>query len=125
MRISPNLIASFSVMALVACGGAAQDSKEADVWAGFKGTYAGPAEPRGERSSAKAESGRSDAKSKTEAKEAVGGYILVEAESFDEAMKIASEWPLLDYEAFVEVRPVLDLCVPQTMLKARMAAANA
>ena len=60
-----------------------------------------------------------------EAKEAVGGYILVEAESFDEAMKIASEWPLLDYEAFVEVRPVLDLCVPQTMLKARMAAANA
>src|SRR5690606_4082370 len=63
--------ALFSVVALVACGGAAQDTKESDVWAGFKGTYAGPAEPRGETSSAKAEAAQRDAKSKTEAKEAV------------------------------------------------------
>jgi len=59
-----------------------------------------------------------------ESKEAVGGYILVEAESFEEAVKIASEWPLLEYDAFVEVRPVLDLCVPMTMLNERLATAG-
>jgi hypothetical protein len=60
-----------------------------------------------------------------ESKEAVGGYILIEADSLEEAVKIASEWPLLNYDAFVEVRPVLDLCVPMTMLNERIAAAEA
>lgn len=45
-----------------------------------------------------------------EAKEAVGGYVLVRATDFDEAMKIAGEWPLLDYECVVEVRPVRVQC---------------
>ena len=45
-----------------------------------------------------------------EAKEAVGGYVLVLAADFDEAMKIAAEWPLLDYNATVEVRPVRKQC---------------
>lgn len=45
-----------------------------------------------------------------EAKEAVGGYVLVLAADFDEAMKIAGEWPLLDYDATVEVRPVRQQC---------------
>ena len=45
-----------------------------------------------------------------EAKEAVGGYVLVLAADFDEAMQIAGEWPLLDYECTVEVRPVRQQC---------------
>lgn len=59
-----------------------------------------------------------------ESKEAVGGYILLEVETFDEAVKIASEWPLLNYDAFVEVRPVLNQCVPATMLGEKMAMAH-
>jgi hypothetical protein len=55
-----------------------------------------------------------------EAKEAVGGYILVQAESFEEAVKIASEWPLLDYDAFVEVRPVMDQCATMKLVGGRM-----
>ena len=45
-----------------------------------------------------------------EAKEAVGGYVLVQAADFDEAMAIAGEWPLLDYDCVVEVRPVRVQC---------------
>ena len=45
-----------------------------------------------------------------ESKEAIGGYILVHAADFDEAMKIAHEWPLLDYDGAVEVRPVRVQC---------------
>ena len=45
-----------------------------------------------------------------ESKEAVGGYVLVRAADFEEAMAIAGEWPLLDYDATVEVRPVRVQC---------------
>jgi hypothetical protein len=45
-----------------------------------------------------------------ESKEAVGGYVLVQAADFNEAMKVAGEWPLLDYGAAVEVRPVRHQC---------------
>jgi hypothetical protein len=45
-----------------------------------------------------------------ESKEAIGGYVLLQAADFDEAMKIANEWPLLDYEAVVEVRPLRVQC---------------
>lgn len=45
-----------------------------------------------------------------ESKEAVGGYVMVQAADFDEAMKIAGEWPLLDYECVVEVRPLRLQC---------------
>lgn len=45
-----------------------------------------------------------------ESKEAVGGYVIVRAADFDEAMKIAGEWPLLDYDCTVEVRPVREQC---------------
>lgn len=45
-----------------------------------------------------------------ESKEAVGGYVLVQAANFDEAMEIAGQWPLLDYECVVEVRPVRVQC---------------
>lgn len=45
-----------------------------------------------------------------EAKEAVGGYVTVLAADLDEAVKIAEEWPLLDYDASVEVRPIRKQC---------------
>jgi hypothetical protein len=60
-----------------------------------------------------------------EAKEAVGGYILIQAESMDEAMKVASEWPLLAHGAFVEVRPVMEQCATMTILGQRMVKAGA
>lgn len=45
-----------------------------------------------------------------ESKEAIGGYVLVQAADFDEALKIADEWPLLDYDGIVELRPVRVQC---------------
>jgi hypothetical protein len=45
-----------------------------------------------------------------ESKEAVGGYVMVLAADLDEATKIAEEWPLLDYDATVEVRPIRQQC---------------
>jgi hypothetical protein len=59
-----------------------------------------------------------------EAKEAVGGYILVQAESMEEAVRIASEWPLLEYDAFVEVRPVMDQCATMKIVGGRMEIAS-
>lgn len=56
-----------------------------------------------------------------ESKEAVGGYILVQAGDFDEAMEIASEWPLLDYDGVVEVRPVLPQCATMRLVNERQA----
>ncbi len=41
-----------------------------------------------------------------EAKEIVGGYVLITAESLDEAVAAARECPGLDYHMAVEVRPV-------------------
>lgn len=41
-----------------------------------------------------------------EAKEIVGGYILVTADSLDHAVAIARDCPGLDYRMAVEVRPV-------------------
>jgi hypothetical protein len=45
-----------------------------------------------------------------EAKEAVGGYVLIAAADLDAAVEYARQWPLLDYEAAVEVRPIVALC---------------
>ncbi len=41
-----------------------------------------------------------------EAKEVVGGYILIRAENMDAAIEIARGCPGLDYRLAVEVRPV-------------------
>ena len=46
----------------------------------------------------------------SEAKEAVGGYFLVQAESLDAATVIAQQCPLLAYGVIVEVRPVAQQC---------------
>ena len=45
-----------------------------------------------------------------ESKEVVGGYVMVSAADFEEASRIAQEWPLLDYDCSVEVRPLVEMC---------------
>jgi hypothetical protein len=45
-----------------------------------------------------------------EAKETVGGYFIVNARSFDEAVAVAQQCPGLPYGVNVEVRPLLDTC---------------
>jgi hypothetical protein len=60
-----------------------------------------------------------------ESKEAVGGYVLVQAADLDEAMRIAGEWPLLDYNAVVEVRPVLKQCATMEQVGMQLAPVGA
>jgi hypothetical protein len=45
-----------------------------------------------------------------ESKEAIGGYFLIEADSLEHAIEIARGWPILEYGASVEVRPVASRC---------------
>lgn len=46
----------------------------------------------------------------TEAKELVGGYVLLNASNMDEATALAERCPLLEYGMTVEVRPVAAAC---------------
>jgi len=46
----------------------------------------------------------------SEAKELVGGYLLVTVDSFDAATAIAEQCPFLEYGMTVEVRPVAPAC---------------
>lgn len=71
MRIPSNVVVLLSLFTLAACGGSSPGAKEPDPWADYKGTYAGPAEPRGATSVASGEGARHDAKSKTGPKEHV------------------------------------------------------
>ena len=41
----------------------------------------------------------------TETKEQIGGFFMIEAEDFDEALRIASDWPSARIGS-IEVRPV-------------------
>jgi hypothetical protein len=45
-----------------------------------------------------------------ESKETIGGYMLILAESIDEAVKIAQGCPPLAYGDSIEVRPVAEEC---------------
>ena len=45
-----------------------------------------------------------------ESKEAVGGYLVLQTDSFDEAVEIARANPALRYGVSVEVRPILAEC---------------
>jgi hypothetical protein len=45
-----------------------------------------------------------------ESKEAVGGYLLLQADSLDEVVAIAKSNPTLAYGITIEVRPVLEEC---------------
>jgi hypothetical protein len=46
----------------------------------------------------------------TETKEAVGGYLVLKADSLNEAVEIARSMPTLSYGISVEVRPILAEC---------------
>ena len=45
-----------------------------------------------------------------ESKEAIGGYFLLQLDSFEEAVAIAQQCPCLLHGAQVEVRPVAESC---------------
>ncbi len=45
-----------------------------------------------------------------ESKEAVGGYLLLQADSLDEVVAIAKSNPTLAHGVTIEVRPVLEEC---------------
>jgi hypothetical protein len=45
-----------------------------------------------------------------EAKELIGGFFIIRAESFDEAEAIARQSPNLQYGMTVEIRPVAQAC---------------
>jgi hypothetical protein len=45
-----------------------------------------------------------------ESKESIGGYVLLEAKDFDDAMEIARGNPMIPYGLTVEVRPVAEAC---------------
>ena len=55
-----------------------------------------------------------------ESKEAIGGYMLFEAESIDDAVKIAKKCPALAFGDRVEVRPVADQCPNMTLALERL-----
>jgi hypothetical protein len=42
-----------------------------------------------------------------ELKELIGGFMMIEADSIEEAVETASEWPGIKYGSAVEVRPVV------------------
>jgi hypothetical protein len=46
----------------------------------------------------------------TETKEAVGGYLVLQAEGLNEAVEVAQSMPTLRYGISVEVRPILAQC---------------
>lgn len=43
----------------------------------------------------------------TEIKELIGGFMLIEADNYEEAIETASEWPGIKYGAAIEIRPVV------------------
>ena len=45
-----------------------------------------------------------------ESKEAVGGYLILNVDSMEEALEIAKGWPLLDCGSSLEVRPIAPEC---------------
>ena len=58
-----------------------------------------------------------------EAKEAIGGYFMLDVATMDEAVAIAQQCPGLPYGAKVEVRPVLSECPMQSKNKVESALA--
>ena len=60
-----------------------------------------------------------------ESKEAVGGYLLIQADDLEEAVAIGKTCPTLDYGITIEVRPVLEECPIFQRAKERLAHATA
>lgn len=57
-----------------------------------------------------------------ESKEAIGGYVLLQVENVEEAIRIGEQCPLLDYGSAVEVRPIVGQCATLTEVGRRLAA---
>lgn len=57
-----------------------------------------------------------------ESKEAVGGYLIVKADSLEEALEIARGWPLLDCGSTLELRPIAPECPDFHKLRQSLAA---
>lgn len=55
-----------------------------------------------------------------ESKESVGGYLILNVDTMEEAVAIAREWPLLDCGATLEVRPVAPECPDFHRLRQQM-----
>ncbi len=65
-----------------------------------------------------------------ESKEAVGGYLVLQADNMNEAVEIARSTPMLKYGITVEVRPLLAECPiferhPEVVQRARERAVQA
>jgi hypothetical protein len=60
-----------------------------------------------------------------ESKEAIGGYLLLNVRTMEEALEIAREWPLLDCGSTIEVRPVAPECPAFHRIRNQMAEAAA
>jgi hypothetical protein len=43
----------------------------------------------------------------TELKELIGGFMMIEADSLEDAVETASEWPGIKFGSSVEVRPIV------------------
>lgn len=60
-----------------------------------------------------------------ESKEAVGGYLLLQADDLNEAVAVAKACPTLEYGITIEVRPVLAECPIFQRARERLAVAAA
>ena len=60
-----------------------------------------------------------------ESKEAVGGFLQIEANSLDEAVAIAKTFPTLEYGITIEVRPVVEECPCFKRVREQLALATA
>ncbi|WP_166442742.1 YciI family protein [Phragmitibacter flavus] len=58
-----------------------------------------------------------------ESKEAIGGYLIIQAESFDEAAAIASTFPPIRQGVQLEIRELTTLCLVSQRLEKRLATA--
>lgn len=52
-----------------------------------------------------------------ESKEVIGGYLLLDVATLEEAVAIAKTAPNLTYGSSVEVRPLTDVCLSDTRLE--------
>jgi hypothetical protein len=59
-----------------------------------------------------------------ESKEAIGGYLLLQADHLNEAVEIARSNPMLEYGVIIEVRPVLAECAAFRRAKDRAGQAD-
>ena len=60
-----------------------------------------------------------------ESKEAVGGYLIIKADTMEEAVEIGQGWPLLACGSTLEVRPIAPECPDFHALRKAGAAVNA